>query len=308
MMTQRARLVVGSLAVLFSVMILDSITWGQSPKEDYETLKQFYRHRAKEIGFALDPNGKQRLKLESPVLTWTGLDYQGYRNTEAPNSGDVYVWTYHGRAIVAGGVLSLPLPNGHEVYQEFQALVETPPQPISSRSDWGVMWSPPGVELRAIPGAPNPVADSDTNALRKRGLQMRGLAKQFTAQTRSAKTGEIHPLKLLPNAVFRLDSDALKKSDSDVIDGALFIFTNQLGTDPELTLLIECHQTSDGLRWKFAPGSLAFQELWLKHRDREVWHLPNFLNHPGERNFVSTRLHQGITTDQMKEILDHDPE
>ncbi|OYP36512.1 hypothetical protein [Rhodopirellula sp. MGV] len=287
--------------LLWIVFAIPSVA--QNPKEDYETLKKFYRHQARQINFHLDPEGKQKLQLEAPVMTWTGLDYQGFRDTNAPNSGDVYVWTYQGRAIVAGGVLSLPLNYGHEVYQEFQALVETPPQPIVSRCDWGVMWAPPGIQPRPLPGAMPPAEGSDASALRQRDLQMRGLAKQFTAETRSATTGEIHPLKLQPKAVFRLNQDELRESDSHVVDGCLFIFTNQLGTDPELTLLLECHRTDKGLQWMYAPGSLAFQELWLKHKDKEVWHLPNFLQAPGERNFVSTRLYGGIKIDQMKDLI-----
>ncbi|MCC9602165.1 hypothetical protein LOC67_16530 [Stieleria sp. JC731] len=291
-------LLIGVLAVLPAA--------AQNAKEDYETLKKFYRNQAKQLDFYLDREGKEKLKLQPPVMTWTGLDYQGYRDTQAPNSGDVFVWTYKGRAIVAGGVLSLPLDSGHEVYQEFQALVETPPQPIYSPCKWGPTWAPTGVELRLLEVAVKPSAGSDPAALRQRDIQMRGLAKQFTAETKSATSGEIQQLKLLPKAVFRLNSTELQQADSSVVDGCLFIFTNQLGTDPELTLLLECHQTDDGLRWMYAPGSLAFQELWLKHKGKEVWHLPNFLELPGERNFVSTLLYRNIGIDEMKQIADQE--
>lgn len=284
-------------------LIIVSTTWTQEPTQEYPTLKQFYRHRAKQVRFRLDDDGLQKLKLEDPVFTWTGLDYQKYRDTVGPNSGDVYVWTYQGRAVVAGGVLSLPTQSGREVYQEFQALIETPPKPIRSPMKWGQMWAPVGVKLRSLPRAPTPSPGDDDLARRRRDIQMRGIAKQFSAETRSVQTGEIDPLRLIPKAVFRLNAVELQKADSPVIDGSLFIFTNQLGTDPELTLLVECHKTDDGLVWKYAPGSLAFQEIWLKHNGREVWHLPNYLDHPGEGNFNSSRLYDSISIEEMKAMI-----
>ncbi|WP_182865698.1 hypothetical protein [Stieleria mannarensis] len=280
-----------------------STMWAQEPTQEYETLKQFYRHQAKRVRFRLDDDGLQRLKLEDPVFTWTGLDYQKYRDTLAPNSGDVYVWTYQGRAVVAGGVLSQPTPSGREVYQEFQALIETPPRPIRSPMKWGQMWSPVGVKLRSLPTAPTPPPGDDDLSRRRRDLQMRGIAKQFTAETRSVQTGQVDALRLIPKAVFRLNATELRKADSAVIDGSLFIFTNQLGTDPELTLLIECHETDEGLVWKYAPGSLAFQEIWLKHNGRQVWHLPNYLDHPGEGNFNSSRLYDSVSIKDIESMI-----
>lgn len=291
------------IATLLLTFVVISSLNAQDVEEDYETLKQFYRHRAKSFVFSLDPAGQKRLKLEEPVFTWTGLDYQALRNTSAPNSGDVYVWTYQGRAVVAGGVLSQPLGEGREVYQEFQALIETPPMPFLSPMKWGRMWSPPGVKLRSISQAPIPPTGQDPLARRRRDLQMRGLAKQFTAETRSAQTGKVHPLKLQPKAVFRLDAAQLTQANSSVIDGCLFLFTNQLGTDPELTLLIECHSRDGSLSWKYAPGSLAFQELWLKLNGKQVWHLPNYLDDPGEGNFVSSQSHSYVDMREIRETL-----
>ncbi|MCO8125178.1 hypothetical protein NHH03_25805 [Stieleria sp. TO1_6] len=276
---------------------------GQNAEEDHATLKRFYRHRAETFSFFLDVDGQQRLKLEDPVFTWTGLDYQSLRNTAAANSGDVFVWTYGGRAVVVGGVLSQPFGTGREVYHEFQALIETPPMPISSPMKWGERWSPVGVKLRPIPRAVTPVAGTDSEAIRRRDIQMRGLARQFEAQTRSAQTGKIHSLKLQPKAIFRLNAKELSDARSPVIDGSLFLFTNQLGTDPELTLLIECHRNGDELTWKYAPGSLAFQELWLKHNGTPVWHLPNYLDDPGDGNFVSSRSHDNVSLDEIKQEM-----
>ncbi|QDV45833.1 hypothetical protein Enr13x_57360 [Stieleria neptunia] len=271
--------------------------------EDYETLKQFYRYRAGTFEFEVGTDGQGTLKMQGPVFTWTGLDYQEFRDTAAPNSGDVFVWTLNGRAVVVGGVLSQPIGAGREVYHEFQALIDTPPMPIRSPTKWGELWSPVGVKLRPIPQAPAPSKGSDRVARRQRDVQMRGLARQFTAETRSATTGKIQSLKLQPNAVFRLDASALRNANSSVLDGCLFIFTNQLGTDPELTLLIECHKTDNGLIWKYAPGSLAFQELWLKHKGKSVWHLPNYLEHPGEGNFVSSLSHANVSMREIKQEM-----
>ena len=275
----------------------------EDENEDFETLKKYYRLLAKDFEFTLDARGQKKLDMHGPVFTWTGQDYLESSDTIAPISGEVFVWTYQGRAIVAGGVLSFPHDIGRNVIHEFQSLVETPPQSVLSPSKWGQNWRPKGIRPREIPGASKPYVGTTRVAIVRRNAQMRMLARQFSADTRSAATRKVHPLKLQSNALFRLDTEELKKANSHVIDGSLFIFTNQLGTDPESTLLIECHQTEDGLKWMYTPGSMAFQELWLKHKGKQVWHLPNYNEAPGEGNFVSSLNRRLIKMDQIKAEL-----
>jgi hypothetical protein len=38
-----------------------------------------------------------------------------------------------------------------------------------------------------------------------------------------------------------------------------------------LILLVECRRTDEGLGWYYAPVRFTNREVWLKHRDVEVW-------------------------------------
>ena len=135
---------------------------------------------------------------------------------------------------------------------------------------------------------------------------MRQISREFTADTKSSKDGSIQPLKLKASPVYRLNEEELRKAKSSVVDGALFLFTNQLGDDPEMCLLIECHQDKNGLTWKYTPGSLAFQGLWLRHKKSVVWRTGQWPGDPGDGNFVSSQVHRSITMDAIRESVSLD--
>src|SRR5262245_33151002 len=77
--------------------------------ETFKLLKSYYRHKAQEYQFTLDAAGEQKLVLQPVAMTFTGHDYQSVANTVSANSGELYIWTYEGRAVVAGGIGSFPV-------------------------------------------------------------------------------------------------------------------------------------------------------------------------------------------------------
>ena len=274
-------------------------------KEAFELLKSFYRNEAARYDFSLDKEGKQKLTLQPPVMTWTGEDYQASHDTVAPNSGEVYIWTYEGRAVVAGGVGSFPLATGRDVFHEFHAFTEQPPQPVPIHLRPTFVWSPQGEKPRPIPDAPRLVSErSAALTQRLRLTQMRKLAQEFSGGTiKPDGTGKAR-LRLLLTPVYRLDADELAKGKHNVVDGAVFVFTGEVGTDPEMLLLIECRKTADGLQWTYVPAAMTYLEMWMEHKDKEVWHIPPFHADQREHNYITVIVGRYATLDDMKATIE----
>ncbi len=173
--------------------------------------------------------------------------------------GAVFVWLDRGRPAVVGSIYKWFSPN-HHMGVELHSLTSGP---ISADRAGRALWSAnrPGVERKAIPGAPSPAA---TAAGRLR--QIRALAREFEA-TQTTREGLTRELRLLPRPLYRYES-----TDPDVIDGGLFAFGP--GTDPEIILLVEARKSPEGTRWEFAAARMNSIALKLSRKGAEAWSAP----------------------------------
>ena len=223
-------------------------------KQLVQLLEPYYQEQAAEYEFFLDEARQQKCELvEKPVMRWTADG----------NSGAVWVWTRQGRAEVIGCLGAFVNQAGKlEGFHEFHALTLKPLQKVGIGTVRS--WEPqkPGVEPKRLASADEPAA---TDKLRL--IQMRSLAREFTAQMRSGKN--THTLRLTPTPLFRFQS-----TNPDVLDGALFSFLWDNGTDPEVLLLLEALKTAEGPRWHFTPVRFTWREVWLTHDDKELWRVP----------------------------------
>jgi hypothetical protein len=217
-------------------------------------LESHFQEQASTYQFFLDAARQQKLELvESPVMRWTA---EG-------NYGAVWVWTRQGRAEAVGCLGAYVNPAGKlEGFHEFHSLALKPLQPVTIGKVRLWESGKPGVEPKLMDDADKPAA---TDKLRL--IQMRNLAREFTARMRSGQ--KTHTLRLTPTPLYRYQS-----TNPDVLDGALFSYLWDNGTDPEFLLLLEARQTADGPRWYFAPVRFTWREVWLTRDDKEVWRVP----------------------------------
>jgi hypothetical protein len=271
----------------------------------FKLLKSFYRHKAQQYKFTLDAEGKQKLVLQPVAMTWTGYDYQSVANTVSANSGEVYIWTYEGRAIVAGGIGSFPAAGRWDFCHEFHVLTERAPQPTKINSLPDLLWRPEGETPKLIPGAPAP-ADAATTPLAKsrRLAQMRKLAQEFSGTTVKPDDSGNARLRLLPTPIYRLDSAELAKGHHKIVDGAVFVFTGPDGTDPEMLLSIECRGSDSGLEWTYVPAAMTYLEMWMEHKGSEVWHIPNYRTDQRMHNYFTEIVERITSLDEMRTRLD----
>jgi hypothetical protein len=215
-------------------------------------------HRADAAGFAIyrDPERRQKLSLRpEPVYRWTNPTRVGGQ------VGDVFVWTYLGRPEVIGSIFSHPHHEGQQrvVCHELHSL--SPAVLVVDRESAN-RWEPKarGVDLKPVANAQAPAGSAA-----QRLTQMRSIAREFSGRSLSDQN-QAWDLRLLPQPVYRFES-----TDPDVLDGALFVLVSSAGTDPEIVLLLEARKTSGNPTWVFGAARFSDMNLWLNHKDKEVW-------------------------------------
>ncbi len=88
---------------------------------------------------------------------------------------------------------------------------------------------------------------------------MRNLAREFSGAMKD--NDDVTELRLLPQPIVRY-----KSAEQSVVDGAIFAWVWK-GTDPEVLLILEDRKD----QWHYALARFNFREMWVKHKDREIW-------------------------------------
>jgi hypothetical protein len=173
--------------------------------------------------------------------------------------GSVFVWTTHGRPEVVASIYKWYSLTPH-LGVELHSLASSP---VTAMRAGQPEWTPnrAGVDVKPVPGAPEPAA-SPTQRLR----QMRELAKEFTA-SETDRNGVTRELRLLTQPLYRYQS-----TDPAVLDGTLFTFAE--GTDTEIIMLIEARRGDHGFVWHYALARMNSVALRVFHHKREVWSVP----------------------------------
>lgn len=173
-------------------------------------------------------------------------------------TGAVFVWTYQGRPEVVASIFSHPEKGQRVVVHEFHSLSTEVLEPVRTGEN---QWRPrAGLALKSVPDA-----DPPSESVRQRSFQLRSLSREFSARSvdYNMQTWE---LRLLPKELIRYESPEL-----GVIDGALYAFVTDAGTDPEVILVIEARKTDAGVQWQYAVARFSDLDLHVAHKKSEVW-------------------------------------
>jgi len=227
----------------------------ESAKARSQQLLELHTNDAASYSIFRDTSRTEKLELRrEPVYRWTNPTRVGGQ------VGEVFVWTYRGRPEVVGSIFSHPAENHqrvmcHELHSLSMAVL------VVDRTA-SEQWAPQaaGVDLKPVEGAPLPAGTAG-----QRTAQVRSLAREFSGRSLS-DAGQAWELRLLPQPLYRYES-----TDPDVIDGALFTLVSSAGTDPEIILALEARKTPSGPRWVYGAARFSDMNLWLKHKNQEVW-------------------------------------
>jgi hypothetical protein len=208
--------------------------------------------------------GFHPLKLQpTPILQYTNPE-RGLQQ-----HGASYVWTSNGRPLCIGSIWSVVPPEDPDhrwVSNELHSLATGPLRsmhpPRVGKSGPVPQWETeqPGVVWADVPDAPEPAATAPL-----RLVQMRRIAGQYTARLTS-NVGNEKPgdLRLLTKPLYRYPADA-----SEALDGGLFAFVQ--GPDPEVLLLLEAVQSTDGPRWRIAFARFTNTTVAVLRDGQTVW-------------------------------------
>ena len=223
-------------------------------KAQFERWQKYYRRVAAEYDMEQGKDLPTRLKLRpEPVLSYTNPAGGGRGH------GAMFVWTFEGRPVALGGVFSNPDSGRRVIMHEFHAL--GPLRIAAQLNDTNHQWLPrAGVPLHSIPDPPAPAATA-----KQRATQMRDIAREFTAHTVD-DVGVRWQLRLLSRPLFRYE-----KPENDVIDGALFAFVSDAGTDPEIILVLEAVKTGEKVTWHYRCVRFSISSLYVQYKGKDVW-------------------------------------
>jgi hypothetical protein len=117
-----------------------------------------------------------------------------------------------------------------------------------------VTWNSAGdaLPMKPLPDAPKPAPSAAA-----RLVQMRQLARRFTAREK-IKSGDVQ-CRLLSQPIDRYQSEEEK-----IVDGAIFVYAN--GTNPELGVLLECDEKG----WSYGIARLTSAESKIELDGKEV--------------------------------------
>ena len=219
-------------------------------------------------------DGPRATLIEQPVLKWS--------NTyEASVYGSSFVWTHDGRPVAIACVFKF-FTNDIKFAAEFHSLATLP---IVASKDKQVPWQPAkaGVDFKPLSAAATPAGSAGT-----RLVQMRDLAREFSAELITVIDKTKHRLRLLPQPLLRYRSDS-----QGVLDGALFAFARE--TDPDVLLLLEATAPAEGKpsTWQYAIARMHVGALAVKHGDKEIWNAAE-MTHPYVRKNEPYSLFQNI--------------
>ena len=210
------------------------------------------------------------------IVSKDGQTYQWNKDplfrfsSEGKVFGSVYVWTdKSGRLAIVGTLGSIPLGGADWEFVELHLLKPKPIQMMELEGSPAKTWQPDveELQLRKVPTA----REVATNA-NLRMVQMRRIARQFTAEM--SHDGQANQLRLLPQPIFRYEKSTSK------LDGALFAYVWDNGTDPEVLLRVEVSEVDGESTWHYQPIRFTWRKVTLKLEGERVWEAPEFF----ERN------------------------
>jgi hypothetical protein len=224
------------------------------PADDQETeIQQAARKMARSIELSTTVEGTTR-ELElvpQPVLRFGDLP-------RANDKGSVWIWQRAGRPQTI-----MELYRGADGKSWVHVIHSLSAEAIRGEfGPEGPVWNPPAaaVKWNSFPEAP-PASDRP----QVRARQIKELAQKFTAHEFWDPNNSRYELRLLVQPVHKYSA-----AESGLVDGAVFLLCHE--TNPEVVLLIEVSQESDGgAAYRYALARLGHAELHVAFDKQEVW-------------------------------------
>jgi hypothetical protein len=221
------------------------------------------------VGQSIDPADERLETMKAAAKEYTFRGEKGGAFTVSPDP--LLRFTNPVSGLQAGGFFVVSDPNGRpraaaQIFltadnlwlHEFQSLS---PTGFTAMLEGKTVWGPqqPGVQVR-----PMPLAAAPAETAVKRLVQMRDLAKRFSASDEFEGRPKSDELRLLTKPLIRFG-----KEGTETLDGALFTLAH--GTDPELLILLEAIKADGEYRWHYALAPMTGYALKAALDGAPVW-------------------------------------
>ncbi|HEV3006435.1 MAG TPA: hypothetical protein VGX78_18335 [Pirellulales bacterium] len=242
-MTRRSRcatIVAAALTVLVLMAAVPATAWvdaGDNETQESErqaTVARLAPAKAHQVKISIvgEPSIGAVLEPE-PLLRWSNP-------TAGSVYGEVFLWSHEGRPVAIASIYRWYHPY-HDATLE---IVSVSNSRVRAEEGTELLWEPQsrGVSFGLFPDAPEPAKSSAA-----RLVQMRKLARRFSAELADERSGEqvTRQLRLLDQPIHRFASEPV-----GVVDGGLFALVEV--TDPELWILIEAADDGEEVLWRYA--------------------------------------------------------
>jgi len=221
-----------------------------------QRLEQRRTQRLEEMrGLARSTNVRYQKGSREPVL----LDSPVFRYDDQPRrflDATVWAWTDNGRPVAFQKIEAMP-----RQWQFCFTALATDLVDVNWTGNHNYRSSEPGIEMRPLPDAPDAPAKSS-----KRSLELRNLAREFSARIVVDGVNNSQEMRLLSTPIFEYADP-----ESKLLCGAVFGFATN-GTNPDLLVLLEaCREPGqDASRWHYAAARMTIGRVTLKHRETTV--------------------------------------
>jgi hypothetical protein len=193
--------------------------------------------------------GHKPVLLDSPVFRY---DDQPRRFLDAT----MWVWTDKGRPVAFEKVEAMP-----SQWQFCFTSLAADLLDVNWTGNHRYRSSKAGMEMRPLPNAPDVPARSS-----RRSLELRNLAREFSARIVVDGAGNSEEMRLLSTPIFEYTDP-----QSNLLTGAVFGFATN-GTNPDLLLVLEARPEPEqgASRWHYAAARMTIGGVTLKHRENTV--------------------------------------
>jgi len=211
------------------------------------------RQGAKEYRLCLDDAKRTELELQPETfLRWSNPSVGSIH-------GGIFIWTHQGRPAAVASVFKWFEPRDELAFEVQSLSSERLIGMLGNKAAWKS--SRAGVEYQPVPGAPAPASSAAA-----RLSQMRTISNGISVEKTDRDDGSKQEMRLLTQPVYRYESKGAK-----VADGAMFAYVQ--GTDPEVLLLLEAHETDSGSVWKFALARMNSTAFRAEYKQKQIWNV-----------------------------------
>ena len=230
------------------------IAHGEETEKIAAERQQKMRALAESFQVFVDAERTRRAELqEMPIFRWSNPE-------RGSKGGTLFLWSNMGRPHAMIGTWTY---KDTKLSYELQSLSAAG---FVAERKGQVVWKPslPGLQFHPVVDAPEPAEKKS-----ERRLQMRYLAKDFSAHLRAAPGSQMEALRMLSRPIYQYGIPA-----KGVTEGAMFAYSQ--GTDPEVLLLIEAREKEKESEWfyAFAPATSKYAEG--RYAEQQVWSSKEF--------------------------------